>query len=40
MGLIQFLGRVVLSVVLSIVANMIDRYVQSRKKGKEPGSPK
>jgi len=40
MGFVYFLGQAVLSVALSLVANMIDRYVQSRKKGKEPPPPK
>lgn len=31
MGVIYFLGQAVVSVVLSLVASKIDRYLQSRK---------
>jgi hypothetical protein len=36
MGVLHFLGDAALYIVLSLVAIMIDRRVQSRKKGKSP----
>jgi len=39
MGLLCIIGNAVLSVVCSIIGNVIDRFVQSRKK-KEPRCPK
>ena len=38
MGVVYFLGNAVLSIVLSLVATMIDRRVQSRKKEKSPAA--
>jgi len=40
MGILYFLGNVLLSIAASIVANIVDRYVQSRKKEKSPHPPK
>jgi hypothetical protein len=42
MGVLPILGNALMSLVLSLVANIIDRYMQSRK-GKEkepPAQPK
>ena len=40
MGFLYFLSNAVLSVALSLVANMIDRYGQRRKKERTPHRPK
>jgi len=39
MGLLHFLGTVLLSVVCSIVGNIIDRFLQNRRKKKSPTPP-
>jgi len=40
MGFLYFLGNAALSIVSSLVANMIDRRVQRRKKEKSPDPSK
>ena len=36
MGILCFFGNALLSVVVSLAANAIDRFMQSRKKKKSP----
>jgi hypothetical protein len=40
MVFLELLAYAVLSVVLSLIAAKIDRYLQNRKKGKEPNPQK